>query len=92
MEPAASRIIEQSFDELKRTVGRHHAHLSAADGTGQVEPAAGPCVHPECSQNRRLKSALARTILVLEETRKSFKSKRLGALRKDLLRVLAEEA
>lgn len=92
MEPAVARIIEQTFNELKRTVDRHHARLSAAAGSGQVDPADETCVHLECSQSRRLKSALAETILVLEETRRSFKSKRLESLRRQLLRVLAEEA
>jgi hypothetical protein len=31
------------------------------------------------------------TVRVLDETRKAFKSKQLEGLRKDLLRVLAEE-
>ncbi len=41
-------------------------------------------------ENRELKKALLETIRVLEETKRSFKSKQLGQLREHLLRVLAE--
>jgi len=46
----------------------------------------------DCPHRRRLRETLAETIGVLEETKKSFKSRKLEALRKKLTGVLAEDA
>jgi hypothetical protein len=45
-----------------------------------------------CPYKQRLRETLLETIQVLEESRKAFKSKRLEALRKKLIEVLAETA
>ncbi len=48
-------------------------------------------VHETYSPREKfLRETLLETIAVLEETRKAFKSKHLAALRKKLIRVLAE--
>jgi hypothetical protein len=55
----------------------------------------GDCPHLSAAAQagrRRLRETLADVIAVLEETRKSFKSKCLEALRKKLVGVLAEDA
>lgn len=41
------------------------------------------------SSEEHLREALVHTIVVLEQTRRSFKSRQLEALRKELLEVLA---
>ncbi len=46
---------------------------------------------PKRERELRLQEAVKETIEVLEESRKSFKSKRLGELRKKLTRILVEE-
>jgi hypothetical protein len=48
--------------------------------------------HEECPHRRRLRETLADVIVVLEKTRKAFKSKQLEVLRRRLLGVLAEDA
>lgn len=47
---------------------------------------------PAKTSEKRLREALKETIEVLDESRKSFKSKRLEALRKKLTNLLAETA
>jgi hypothetical protein len=54
--------------------------------------ASGPkayCPLVDCERLSRLQAAVQETIGVLEETRSSFKSKRLEALRKKLIDILA---
>ena len=46
---------------------------------------------PKRSREIRLEKAIQETIDVLEESRKSFKSKKLAALRKMLTRVLVDQ-
>ena len=46
---------------------------------------------PKRSREIRLEQAIKETIDILEESRKSFKSKRLEALRKNLIQVLIEQ-
>lgn len=45
---------------------------------------------PQKSRETRLREAIKEAIEVLEESRKAFKSKNLGTLRKNLIRVLIE--
>ncbi len=45
---------------------------------------------PQKSREDRLRQAIQEAIDVLEESRKAFKSKNLGTLRKNLIRVLIE--
>jgi hypothetical protein len=50
------------------------------------------CILLDCPYRRLLRQVLMETIEVLEETKKSFKSKRLEGLRKRLMNVLMETA
>ncbi|MEZ4528781.1 MAG: hypothetical protein R2941_22950 [Desulfobacterales bacterium] len=43
-----------------------------------------------CSREHRLKRAIQEAVEVIEESRKSFKSKKLEGLRKHLMQVLME--
>jgi hypothetical protein len=45
---------------------------------------------PQKSREDRLREAIHEAIDILEESRKAFKSKNLGTLRKNLIRVLIE--
>ncbi len=59
------------------------------------ERADGPipyCPLVDCSPRRKYRAALTEAVRVLEETRRSFKSKQLEDLRKKLQAVLAEDA
>jgi hypothetical protein len=47
---------------------------------------------PVRDRENRLVAAIQNAIDVLEESKKSFKSKRLEGLRKDLIRVLIDNA
>ncbi len=50
------------------------------------------CPLIDCHSKKRLRDALREAILVLEDTRRSFKSRRLEELRLKLAALLAEEA
>ncbi|MGE0087081.1 MAG: hypothetical protein AB7S75_21975 [Desulfococcaceae bacterium] len=43
-----------------------------------------------CSREHRLKKAIQEAVEVIDESRKSFKSKKLEGLRKNLIQVLVE--
>ena len=84
--------IRRCLDDLQDLVGRHHRLLAGtlsgqADGDGP-----GQCPEAACPHERTLKRTLLEAIHVLEDSRKAFKSKRLEALRRKLIGVLAEEA
>jgi hypothetical protein len=89
--------VRKSAEELQLRVETHCRLLAqeVEGGDSRAETDACPLVdspHGDCPHRRRLKEMLADVIAVLEETRKSFKSKRLEALRKKLVGVLAEDA
>jgi hypothetical protein len=50
------------------------------------------CSRSQCRHKQKLKETLVETIEALEKTRAAFKSKQIEALRKKLIRVLAEES
>ncbi len=50
------------------------------------------CPLVDCSPRRNYRAALTEAVRVLEETRRSFKSKQLEELRKKLQAMLAEDA
>lgn len=50
------------------------------------------CVLVDCGPRRKYRAAVEETIRVLEETRRSFKSRQLEELRKSLQGLLAEDA
>ena len=54
-----------------------------------LQPLLDKC--PKRSRELRLEQAIKETIDILEESRKAFKSKRLEALRKNLIQVLIEQ-
>lgn len=58
-------------------------------GGGNVSGPTAYCPLVECARLSRLQAALQETIEVLEETRSSFKSKKLEVQRKKLIDILA---
>lgn len=84
--------IEQSAGELQECIDGHHRLLKALLGEEAIKAKLEKCVFVDCPHKHKLKKTLIDTIQVLEETRKAFKSKRLEALRKKLIGILASEA
>jgi hypothetical protein len=83
--------LAQSADELAERLALHRELLRQA--TSRQEPAEplGQCPTFDCRHRRQLRRILGEVVAVLEETRHSFKSKQLEALRKRLTTVLSEE-
>ena len=94
---SAREAIRRSAEDLQLRV-ETHCRLLAQSGDGgdaRVQRDASPSVDStdkDCLRRRRPREALADAITVLDETRKAFKSKQLGILRKRLLGVLSENA
>jgi len=82
---AAMRVyVETLFDEMQqKLVHQRLVVLRCMDG--MIRPAVDASA---LRRQRELQDAVHETIEVLEETKKSFKSKRLGDLRSKLERVL----
>lgn len=80
--PLLRAYVESVFDEmLQRMTHQRDVVLRCLDG---LPAGAGPV-----RRQQELQDALREAIEVLEETKRSFKSKRLGELREKLARVLA---
>ncbi len=78
-----TEAIAASAAKLKQRADCHNKLIAAAFGAEDIDDATGDC-------NNQLRQAVYETIETLEETKKAFKSKRLEALRKKLLKVLME--
>jgi len=84
-------LIKKSAQELHRRIDCHYAHiLSMLDGAVDGNESAAIKHSPVPSREDRLKAAFVEAIEVLEQTRKSFKSKQLEALRRRLTQVLID--
>jgi hypothetical protein len=84
-------VINRSTEELHQKIDMQHylmtTLLEKKVGDETVKQLVLPISSPD---ENRLKQAIKETIDVLEESRKSFKSKRLEVLRKKLTQVLIE--
>ena len=84
-------VINKSSEELHQKIDMQRylmtALLEKKVGDETIKQLAWPTYSPN---ENRLKQAIMETINVLEESRKSFKSKRLEVLRKKLTQVLIE--
>lgn len=83
------QLLDQSLEELRARMERHQRLVRAAL-EGRLSDRS-ECLWSDCPHRQTLLELLARSVQVLDETRKAFKSKQLEALRKDFLRVLAME-
>jgi len=84
--------LARSAEELRQRIEEHHALLKRVMEESDSVAVVDVCLVVECPHRRKLREVLTEVIEVLEETRRAFKSKRLEALRKKLVRVLAEDA
>jgi hypothetical protein len=83
--------LEASLDSLQQSI-EHHCKLlqllfDGHQGPRRFEP---PSAQNSTGREQQLKAAIYEAIEVLEESRKSFKSRQLAALRKKLICVLTE--
>lgn len=83
-------IIEKNFDELQEDMERQRRLLAEVVRSCN-SGCRRECLSAECPHRDALKRVVVETVLALDDTRKSFKSKRLEQLRRKLMRVLAEE-
>jgi len=84
-------LLENSSQELHRKIDCHYARiLSMLEGTGEDAESAECGRIPAFEREDRLRAEFLYTIGVLEETRKSFRSKQLEALRRRLTQVLID--
>jgi len=93
------RIIERSIRDLHDRVNMQQSVLLTILGKIKSDrpdhgspPPFEPCSMADCPYKKLFHRVLLETIEVLEETKKSFKSKRLEELRKRLTEVLKETA
>lgn len=86
------KIIEQCTRDLHNRVDMQQSVLLTVLGRIESPPPMAPCSTPDCQHKKLFHRVLLETIEVLEETKKSFKSKRLEELRKRLTEVLKETA
>ena len=86
IEEYVDRIAEEMHErvEFQR---RLFKQVLAGGGSALDKPAYCPLV--DCPRLSRMQAALRETIEVFEETRSSFKSKRLEVMRKRLIDILA---
>lgn len=83
-------LLAKNIEDIQVMI-EDHANLLGSLKQGSDAPVLRQCVSA-CPYKQRLKETLLETIHVLEESKKAFKSKQLEALRKKLIKVLAEGA
>ncbi len=85
--------VTQMAEEITARVNHEReTMLRLLDAKEQADGPIPYCPLVDCSPRRNYRAALTEAVQVLEETRRSFKSRQLEALRKKLLAVLAEDA
>lgn len=87
MDETRDRLL-RSLEALRAQLERHERMVRGEAPPGAVS---GDCRTEECRHRRRLCRFLLETAGILDRTRKAFKSKQLEDLRKECLRLLAEE-
>jgi len=85
-------ILRASARELQQRAEQHQRLIAAAIEEKDVRGVFDACSLSDCCHKQELKKILLEAVCVLEDTRKAFKSRQLEALRKKMIRVLAEEA
>ncbi len=86
------KIIERCARDIHDQVDTQQNVLLAILGKIKSPPPIDPCSTADCLHKKLFCRVLLETIDVLEETKKSFKSKRLEELRKRLTDLLKETA
>ncbi len=97
MEPDKGDILEainQKIEKLHRKIDRHGCMVASAlagEANGKHQRNSRFCTRRGLrNREREMRAAIQEAIEVLEESRKSFKSKRLEGLRKRLTQVLID--
>jgi len=83
-------LLTKNIEDMQAMLDDHGSLLNYLKEGGDT-PLLRRCVSA-CPDKQKLKDTLLEAIQVLEESRKAFKSKKLEALRKKLIEVLAETA
>jgi hypothetical protein len=84
-------VIDKSAEELHQKIDMHRYLMNTLLEQRVRDGSIRQISLPACSdETRRLKAALQEAIVVLEESRKAFKSKKLEILRKKLTQVLID--
>jgi len=86
IEEYVDRITEEMHQRVEHQRRIFRQVLAAEAGPADRQ---GYCPLVDCDRLSRLQAALRETIEVLEETRSSFKSKRLEVMRRKLIGILA---
>ena len=81
-------LLVKNLEDIQVMLEDHGSLLDCLRKGGET-PLLHQCVSV-CPYKQRLKKTILETILILEESRKAFKSKQLEALRKKLIEDLAE--
>ncbi len=81
----------KNAQELQRLFDEHYQLLCLTTFQDCITKKGDMYFCHECPYKRRFKETLINTIETLEETRRSFKSKRIEGLRRQLTEILAEE-
>ena len=84
------KIIERYTRDLHDRVDMQQSVLLTVLGKIKSPPPMDPCSTPDCQHKKLFYRVLLETIEILDETKKSFKSKRLEELRKRLTDLLKE--
>ena len=84
--------INKNLNQIRKSIDQHHCLLASLlgfdDDSDHLEIISKHC--PYLAREERLKKAIQEAVETLEQTKKSFKSKRLEMLRKKLTNVLIE--
>jgi len=75
--------------ELQRQIEQLREILLSDDDPGPARPCS-VCTRTDCPVKAKYRQTILEVIDVLEQTKKAFKSKRLGVMREKLIRELAE--
>jgi len=86
------KIVERCTRDLHDRVDMQQSVLLTVLGKIKSPPPMDSCSTPDCQHKKLFYRVLLETIEALEETKKSFKSKRLEELRKRLTDLLKETA
>jgi hypothetical protein len=85
-------ILKASAMDLQRRAEEHRRMIAVAIEKNDVKGVFDACHLLDCSHKQDLKQILLEAISVLEDTRRAFKSRQLEALRRKMIRILAEQA
>ena len=84
----AQEALSNSIRDIEMRLKEHERLLGCLQEKN--EEAVATCLSLDCRHSIMMRETLVEVIEVLDDSRKAFKSPRLEALRKKLIRVLAE--